>query len=355
MTKRTWPMWMGLVTASALGGFLACSETGPDAGPRSNGCISTGCYDTDGGGTSAEGGPSDGGGVTTDGPITYGDPLAGTTKAATLVKGGFQFTEGPVWITNRLLFSDTGTNTIHQLAGGNVTDFRTNANGANGNAVDAQGRLITCEGSRGRVTRTNAALASPTTIANSYAGNAFNAPNDVIARADGNVYFTDPFYGTPPDGGLPQDKQAAYRLAPGAGTGGATRLAFDFTQPNGIALSPDGNTLYIVDNGAGTFLSAALAGDGSLSGTFTKLGDAPGGDGMAVDLAGNLYIAANAGILVFDRAGAALGTITLPAGTPSNCTFGGADRQTLFVTSNNGGGDPATGVYSIHLNVPGLP
>jgi gluconolactonase len=349
MTKRKWPMLMLLVTVGVLSAAEACSETGPDAGPRTNGCIGAACYE--GGAEDGGGNPSDGG-PTTDGPVTYGDPLAGTTKAATLVKGGFQFTEGPVWIGDKLLFSDTSASTIHTLApGGAITVFRQPSGGANGNAVDSQGRLITCESNRGRVTRTDTALANPNVISGTFNGKGFNSPNDVIARADGNVYFTDPFFGTVPDGGLPQDKEAVYRIAPTGGN--PTRLAYDFSKPNGIALSPDGNTLYVVDSGS--VFSAALGGDGSLSGTFTKVLDAAGGDGMAVDLANNLYIAATGGIQVFDKAGTALGTITLPAGTPSNCTFGGTDRQTLYITSNNGNGDAATGLYSIHLNVPGLP
>jgi gluconolactonase len=102
-------------------------------------------------------------------------------------------------------------------------------------------------------------------------------------------------------------------------------------------------------------LGAQLNADGTLSGTFQKLVDADGADGMAVDDRGNLYIAATAGILVFDKTGARLGSVTIPQGAPSNCTFGGSDRKTLFITSNLGAGNPATGLYSIKLNLPGLP
>jgi gluconolactonase len=137
--------------------------------------------------------------------------------------------------------------------------------------------------------------------------------------------------------------------------GAPARLAFDFNMPNGIALSPDGNRLYVVDNGDGRVLFTDLNADGTPKGDFAKIADADGGDGMAVDQAGNLYVAAKAGILVFDAAGTSLGTITLAQGTPSNATFGGADRKTLYITSNNGGGNASTGLYSIKLNVPGLP
>lgn len=352
MSKRRWPVVLMLVSAATFLVVEACSETGPDAGARQNGCIGASCFE--GGVVPGDGGP----GPVTDGeppvdsPVGFGDPLAGTTKNATLVKGGYNFVEGPVWIGNKLLFSDVGQNTIFQMAaGGAVTSFRTGSNGANGNAVDKQGRLVTCEGAAGRVTRTDANLANPAPVASAFNGQPFNAPNDVVVRADGIIYFTDPFYGTIPDGGLPQNKLAVYRVP--AGGGAVARLGFDFNKPNGIALSPDGNTLYVVDNGIGQVLFADLNADGTVKAAFAKAVDAPGGDGMAVDQAGNLYVAATAGVLVFDKSGTALGTVTV-SGTPSNVAFGGADLKTLYVTSNKGGGDPATGLYSIKLNVPGL-
>jgi gluconolactonase len=352
MTKRRWPILMLLLSAGTFLVIEACSLTGPDASPRQSGCIGGGCFE---GGTPEDGGPAPVPDATTpDAPVGFGDPLLGTSKTGTLVKGGgINFAEGPIWVGNRLLFSDVGNSNILQLlSDGGVTTFRPNSGGANGNAVDTQGRLVTCEGNRGRITRTDAQLANPTTVTDSYMAKPFNAPNDVIVRADGTIYFTDPFYGTPPDGGIPQDKKAVYRV-PAAG-GAALRVAFDFIQPNGIALSPDGNTLYVVENSDGRVLFADLNTDGSVKGAFAKVADADGGDGMTVDQAGNLYVAAKAGVLVFDKTGKDLGTITFAQGTPSNVAFGGADMKTLYITSNNGGGNPATGLYSIKLNVPGL-
>ena len=352
MSKRRWPVLVVLGSAATFLVVEACSETGPDADPRQNGCIGAGCFD---GGVT----PSGDGSTTppadaepaTDGAIVFGDPLAGTTKMATLVKGGYQFVEGPVWVGAKLLFSDTSANTIFQMAaGGAVMPFRTNSNGANGNAADKQGRLYTCESNAGRITRTDAALANPTPVATAFDTKPFNAPNDLVVRADGTIFFTDPFYGQVPDGGLPQDKMAVYRVPAG---GAPARLGFDFTKPNGIGLSPDGNTLYVVDNGAGRVMFGDLNANGTVKAAFTKIVDAPGGDGMTVDQAGNLYVAATAGVLVFDKTGTALGTFTV-AGTPSNVGFGDTDLKTLYVTANSGGGNAATGLYSIKLNVPGL-
>ncbi len=327
---------------AAIGAWLwACGlETGPDAPPRSNGCNpGLDCNPVEGGGGEG-GGPGDDGGGT-----TFPDPLAGTSRTATLVHGGLQFTEGPVWINNHLLFSDTNANVIYRLLDdGGVTTFRGNSGGANGNAVDSAGNLLTCEGNNHRVTRTAGGTAggAVTSIADTYAGNPFNAPNDVITRKDGNVYFTDPNFGGNPD---TQDAEAVYRIPPGGGA--VERLAFTFVKPNGVALSPDDATLYVCDTPAGKVYAATLAGDGTLAGTFTKLFDAPGCDGMAIDDAGNIYSADMGGVDVFDKTGKPLGTITVPQ-QPANCTFGGSDRRTLFVTARSG-------LYSTLVNVPGLP
>ena len=358
MNSRKWPIFVLLSASAAAAIAVACSETGPDAGPRTNGCISEGCFDG--------GYPPDAmvtgqdGAVGPDGEAVITDPLLGISPlTAKLLHGSLEFVEGPVWIGGRLIFSDVNVSPsilYELLSDGGLGVFRSMAGKPNGNAVDPQGRLVTCESapSRRRLTRTDLAVpANRTDVATTFNGNGFNEPNDVIVRGDGNIYFTDPRYSNDPDGG--QDKLAVYRLPPGAATDGAERLAFDFNKPNGIALSPDGTTLYVVDNGDGSLLGAQLNGDGTLLGSFQKLADTGGGDGMAVDDRGNLYVAAAAGVLVFDKNGAALGTITLPQGAPSNCTFGGGDRKTLFITSNLGGGNAATGLYSIRLNVPGLP
>lgn len=352
------PSVAGLAVAAAQ---YACSETGPDADPRQNGCLTEGCLEA---GTAGEASTSNDGGPTNDGaPIVYPDPLEGTTKNATRVIGNRGFVEGPVWIGGRLLFTDIPANVILELSGTSTTNFRTNSGGTNGLAVDPAGRLLACEGNRHRVTRSNAAAgATPNPLYDTFNGKKLNSPNDIVVRADQNIYFTDPNYGAAnpdPDNQMPY--QGAYRIDK---IGALSRIDGTFNKANGIGLSPDGNTLYIVDNGAGKLLSAPLDADGK-PGAFTEIADVPGGDGMAVDDAGNVYVADDDGIDVFDKTGAKkIGTITV-AGKPSNCTFGGADRKTLFITSNSNaipgvdGGpatnNPATGLYSIELKVPGLP
>ena len=348
MIKRKWPILVLLASgAAALIASAACSLTGPDAGPRTNGCISEGCFDSSTDPPPDGSTPGKDGSTGSDAPTGFPNPIEGTSKAATLVKNGFGFTEGPVWIGGQLLFSDTSNDVILQLSADEMstTQFRTNSGGANGNAVDSTGRLVTCEGGNRRVVRSAVGGGPPlNALASTFNGVAFNAPNDVIVRSDGNIYFTDPSYGEDPDAAAHQPKQGLYRIAPGGG--GLTRLRQYNSNPNGVALSPDGNTLYVADTTANVVNYWALAADGTPSGE-QKFADVTGGDGMAMDDAGNLYVAASTGVIVFDKTGTQLGTITV-AEQPANCTFGGADRKTLYITAR-------TGLYKIALKVPGLP
>jgi sugar lactone lactonase YvrE len=195
--------------------LIGCGEDDATAPPRA----STPGRDS---GTSEDGGntTTDPDGSTTtdaapDAPIVYPDPLEGRPSTATKVVGGFGFTEGPVWIGGRLLFSDIPNNVIHELLpDGGTAPFRNATGGANGLAVDTQGRLWACQGAQNskRVTRqdgTKGATVSDVTTA--YNAAAYNAPNDIVVRKDGNAYFTDPNYSGQPD---TQDARAVYRVAP---------------------------------------------------------------------------------------------------------------------------------------------
>ncbi len=349
MINRKWPMLVLLAGSGAAAIGVACSETGPDAEPRKSGCISQDCYDASVQVGDGATGPGTDGSTTDGGPVGFGNPLQGVSPlAATLVAGGFKLAEGPVWIGGRLLFGDVQSTptAILQLNGDNTTStFRAPANGPSGNAIDPQERLVTCE-SRARVVVRSAATmgAAKTTIASEFGSLPFNSPNDVVVRSDGNVYFTDPDYGADPDAATPrQPKQSVFRIDP---AGAVSRVKEYDTEPNGIGLSPDGNKLYVVDTGANVVSAWDVAGDGTPS-NEAHFADVTGGDGMAVDKAGNVYVAGMDGIFVFDKSGAPLGTITVPE-VPGNCTFGGADGKTLYITAHNG-------LYSIKLNVPGLP
>jgi gluconolactonase len=271
-------------------------------------------------------------------------PLADPVEVVR-VATGFRFVEGPVWLVDEgaLLFSDIPADTIHRLdASGTVGVFRGPTDPptqANGLALDPAGRLLACEHSTARVTR----RIDDTTevVADCFESKTFNSPNDVVSRSDGTVYFTDPTYGGEGSIGF----RGVYRVDPGAEVHAVARYAD--TQPNGIALSPDESTLYVVDTTASLVRAFAVAPDGSTGEAtfFAKTGG--GGDGMAIDVDGNLYVADQTGVLVLRPDGSKWGTIELPE-QPTNCTFGGPDRRTLYVTAR-------TSLYSIELPIPGHP
>ncbi len=258
------------------------------------------------------------------------DPV-GTAGRAELIRGGFGFTEGPLWIAARgfLLFSDLNSSTIHRFTPPTMVDvFRTATNRSNGLALDPQGRLVICETATSRVTRSTLDGA-PTVVADRYRAQPFTRPNDVIVRSDGTIYFTD-------------INVAVYRIDPA----GVVHLVSDTVKPNGIALSPDEKTLY-VSNAPRSIWSFPVTADGS-TGAGARLADISAGcDGMAVDDAGNLYTTVDTGIQVLKPTGESWGTIPVPE-RPANCSFGGADRKTLLITAR-------TGLYQVRTAIPGLP
>ena len=277
------------------------------------------------------------------GPV---NPLMGRGEVEK-VGGGFTFTEGPVWIASQgvLLFSDVGADTIEELRPpATVTVFRAPTGRANGLGLDPQGRLIASEGDNRRVSRT---MADGTiiTVADRWQGKRLNSPNDNITRSDGTIYFTDPPYGLPPGQARELDFQGVFRVDP-AGT--LHLESKEFNRPNGVALSPDEKTLYVDDTADGLVRKFPVHPDGSLgpSSSFVP-STGGGGDGIAIDDAGNVYVATDGGVKVYQPSGALWGTIAVPE-VPSNCTFGGPDRRTLYITAK-------TSLYQVALKIPGLP
>lgn len=214
---------------------------------------------------------------------------------------------------------------------------------SNGLGLDAQGRLIASEHDNRRVSRT---LADGTvvTVADRWQGKRLNSPNDNITRSDGTIYFTDPSYGVPTGQTRELDFQGVFRVDPA----GMLHLeSRDMNRPNGVALSPDEKTLYVDDTADGLVRKFPVRPDGSLGPpTIFAPATGGGGDGMAMDDAGNLYVTTNVGVTVYKPSGMTWGTISVPE-VPTNCTFGGPDRKTLYITA-------PTSIYRVTLRVPGL-
>ena len=181
-------------------------------------------------------------------------------------------------------------------------------------------------------------------ILSGYAGKALNGPNDVWARPDGALYFTDPYYQRTWWGHdtMPQDGQQVYFLS--SDRQELVRVTDDLQKPNGITGTPDGKTLYVADIGAGNTFRYDIAPDGSLTGK--TLAVEHGSDGMTLDNEGNLYLTGE-GVMVFDSAGRLIGHIRVPAERwTGNVSFCGKDRQTLFITAS-------TGLYAVRMRVKG--
>src|SRR2546430_1845573 len=187
-----------------------------------------------------------------------------------------------------LIFSDYSKDRLYKIVPGKTPEvYREDSHGANGNAMDRQGRLYSCEYKSRRVTRTGRS-GKIEVLADKFEGKRFNAPNDIVVRRDGHVYFTDPLF-TPLDQ-RDIDFYGVYHVTP---TGEIEAIARLQTRPNGIALSPDGKILYVANTDEKNIRAYDVDDRGRASHERIAVADLPGGpDGMRVDVKGNLYIAA---------------------------------------------------------------
>ena len=267
---------------------------------------------------------------------------------------GFTWSEGPTWKDGSVLFSDVPENVIYQWkpgstkatvalkpsgATGDTTGFR--EQGSNGLAVDAQGRLLICQHGDRRIARLEAD-GKFATIADRYDGKRFNSPNDLALRKNGDIYFTDPPYGLDKLNDSPLKElpfNGVYRVTP---EGKVTLLTKEITFPNGIAFSPDQNTLYVaVSDGKKPHIMAYdVQPDGGIANgrvlfdaTPLRAPDRKGGcDGLKVDTRGNLFATGPGGVLVISAGGKHLGTLNTGQAT-GNCAWGD-DGSTLYITAD---------------------
>ena len=295
------------------------------------------------------------------------DPNSRVTSATVIA-----FTEGPAADADgSVYFSDIINNRIMKLSPNNqLSVFRPDSGRTNGNLFDLEGRLVSCEGAemgpggRRRMVRTDMKSGKVTVLTERYEGKRYNSPNDLAIDSQGRIYFTDPRYGDRSD--MEMEIEGVYRIDL---NGTVTRVLQQPTiqRPNGIAISPDDKKLYLVDsnptlNGNRKIWAFDVQPDGNLEHQKLVYDFAPGrgGDGMRLDVEGNLWVAAGIntprgtgettdnppGIYVIAPAGKLLGRIPVPEDLITNLTFAGPEKKTLYITAGKS-------LYKINVNVSG--
>jgi gluconolactonase len=285
------------------------------------------------------------------------------------------FTEGPAYhMDGSVFFSDIQNNRIMRLAPGaeSADTFLRPSGRANGLMFDSNGQLIACEGNEKgglggrRIVRIDPVSKKRTVIVDRYEGGRFNSPNDLCIDNKGRIYFTDPYYGPARDGLELDGIEAVYRVD-SDGKNLLRVLGPDLiARPNGIAISGDNRTLFVIDNHplkpVRKVYSFELNADGLPTGKrkeFHDFGKGRGGDGMCIDSQDNIYVTAGAnrpytnqntdnkaGVYVFSKTGKFLGLIPIPEDMITNCCFGGSDLKTLYITAGKT-------VWQIPTKIPG--
>jgi gluconolactonase len=296
-----------------------------------------------------------------------GFPAFAGTMAVERVATGFRWAEGPVYFPagRYVLFSDIPNNRIMRFSedDGHVSVYRQPSMNSNGNTIDREGRLLTCEHSGRRVTRTELD-GSITIIADKYNGKRLNSPNDAVVASDGSIWFTDPVYGI---GGFyegvkanpEQEKHNVYRVD--GKTGDIKVVVDDFVEPNGLAFSPDEKKIYIIDTGftdgpdnpshIRVFDVDLAAGKLSNSKVFAEMPKPSITDGVRTDRDGRVWCSVGwgdpneDGVRCYTADGDLLGKIHIPE-TVANLCFGGQQRNRLYICGSSS-------LYAVYTSVQG--
>jgi gluconolactonase len=273
---------------------------------------------------------------------------------------GARWAEGPAWFAagRYLVWSDIPNNCMMRFVepSGEVSVFRERSNNSNGNTVDNQGRLVTCEHLTRRVTRTEID-GSISVIAEKFNGKRFHSPNDAVVKSDDSIWFTDPTYGIDTDyegDRAAQEIDGCHVYRVDAKSGAITAVVTDMVRPNGIAFSPDEKLLYVADTGA-THKEAGPrhirrfkvdAKGAKLSGgeIFAEC-SAGFFDGFRVDRNGRIWTSAGDGVHCYDADGSLIGKILIPE-MVANVTFGGTKLNRLFICGT-------TSLYSMYVTTNG--
>ena len=282
------------------------------------------------------------------------------TPAANLVQlfTGAQWAEGPAYFpaSRTLVFSDAPNDRMlrYDECNGQTAVFRAPSRNTNGNSVDRQGRLLSCQHQGRAVVRTEHD-GTLTVLADRFDGRRFNSPNDVVVRSDDSIWFTDPTYGIDNDyeGDRADSEIGAshvYRIDPGDRS--IRIVAADFIKPNGLAFSVDESLLYIADTGrthapdGPAHIRRFTVKDGALDGgaVFAECGNGLF-DGFRIDEAGRLWTSAGDGVHCYDPDGTLIGKINVPE-IVANVCFGGPKRNVLYICAT-------TSLYAVRLFVSG--
>jgi gluconolactonase len=272
---------------------------------------------------------------------------------------GFTFTEGPLWHPDGfLLFSDMPGDVRRRWDDADgVREVANPSNKGNGMTLDNDGRLVVCEHVTSSVVRMDAdgTGSGREILASHYDGKELNSPNDVVVKADGAIYFTDPTFGRMPGFGVEREQdlgfQGVYRMPPGGGD--PELLVDDFEQPNGLCFSVDESLLYINDTSRAHIRVFEVAADGTLAnGRVLAEGIGSGSlevgdlvDGMKLDERGNVWVTGPGGVCVFDSSGEHIGTVEVPENV-GNINWGGPEWNWLFIPAS-------TSVYRVRCKVSG--
>lgn len=278
-------------------------------------------------------------------PAASGKSIAAPGAKLTLLGDTFKFTEGPAADKQgNVFFTDQPNNRILEWSvDGKLSTFMSDSGRSNGMYFDDAGNLYACADLNNQLWEIDPAAKKVTVLVKDYDGKKLNGPNDVWVRPDGGIYITDPFYKRDywKRGGMEQPGQYVYYLTPDHKK--LTRVIEDMKQPNGIIGTPDGKRLYVADIGGHKTYSYAINQDGTLS--DKKLFAEMGSDGMTIDDEGDIYLTGK-GVTVFNAQGEKIDYIPIDKPWTGNITFGGKDRDTLFITASDS-------LYSLKTRVHG--
>lgn len=280
-----------------------------------------------------------------DAGVTNSGPLA-SAGAPTLVSSGFFDLNGPAWgnTNNTLVMTDRAQDTIFfSIPPAPPQTLLRPSSEAVGLGADAQGNLIMTQYASRQVSRVQGVTVTP--ISQDYMGSRYNGPHDILGRADGNIYFTDPPFGL----GIRAREltfNGIFRVPADGSAAVVQWQGADGTGPAGLELSPDESTLYVTDRLNAIIRRFSVATDGTLGSEALFAATFASPDGIVADVQGNLYVATELGVQAFSPQGVQYGLLTLPEAATGLC-FGAPDLRTLYVTTR-------TSLYALSMPIPGI-